>query len=257
MPAILILPQHKELVDGKEVTVCKGATYLVRDTTHDFSTTYGTIKKKDLLKNGKLATASTGKKFTVFQADFIDLFKRLRKLPQTIPLKDLSIIAAETGVGPQSSVVDAGTGSGAVCCFFAHLCKHVTSYEIRSEFQEQAKQNATSLGLSNITFKLNNCYKGIAERNVDIVIYDVPEPWNGIPCAIKALRVGGWLVSYSPSVPQMMDFCSAVTKEKKLLIIKSIEITERVWEVNARRVRPKSIPIGHSGFITFVRKVIA
>jgi len=40
-----------------------------------------------------------------------------------------------------------------------------------------------------------------------------------------------------------------------MLHIKTIEVMQRNWEVNKRKVRPKSIEIGHSGFITIARKI--
>ena len=71
----------------------------------------------------------------------------------------------------------------------------------------------------------------------------------------KALKIGGFLVSYSPSVPQVMDFVNIISKNKEFLILKTIEVIERKWEVDERKVRPVSQSIGHSGFLTFVRRV--
>ncbi|MBI2658755.1 tRNA (adenine-N1)-methyltransferase, partial [Candidatus Woesearchaeota archaeon] len=73
-------------------------------------------------------------------------------------------------------------------------------------------------------------------------------------CA-KALNPGGFLVSYSPSVPQVADFVNALRKNERFVYLKSVEITEREWEVEERRVRPKSSGLGHSGFLSFARKV--
>ena len=84
---------------------------------------------------------------------------------------------------------------------------------------------------------------------------DLPEPWEVIEHAAKALRVGGFLVNYSPSIIQTSDFVKVLGKENKFLCLKTVEILERKWEVDGRKVRPKSIEIGHSGFITFARKI--
>ena len=63
------------------------------------------------------------------------------------------------------------------------------------------------------------------------------------------------MVSYSPSIPQVIDFVNAVRKNESFVYLKTVEIIEREWEVEERRVRPKSKGIGHSGFLSFARKV--
>ena len=62
-------------------------------------------------------------------------------------------------------------------------------------------------------------------------------------------------MSYSPSVPQMMDFANAVNKDENFAHVKTSEILEREWEIDGRKVRPRSQQIGHSGFISFARRI--
>ena len=90
---------------------------------------------------------------------------------------------------------------------------------------------------------------------MDIITLDVPEPWNAVENCAKALKPGGFIVSYSPSVPQVADFVSSIKKNENFVYIKTVEISEREWEVDERKVRPKSQGIGHSGFLSFARKV--
>ena len=84
---------------------------------------------------------------------------------------------------------------------------------------------------------------------------DLPEPWKALGSAEKALKAGGFLVSYSPSVPQVMDFVGKVRVNKNFAYLKTSEIIEREWEVEERKVRPRSQAIGHSGFVSFVRRI--
>ena len=95
----------------------------------------------------------------------------------------------------------------------------------------------------------------IDDKNIDVTILDLPEPWNAIENCSNALKPGGFLVSYSPSVPQVADFVNALRKNEHFIYLKTIEVTEREWEVEERRVRPKSSGLGHSGFLTFGRKI--
>ena len=71
----------------------------------------------------------------------------------------------------------------------------------------------------------------------------------------KGYEVGGFLVSYSPTIPQTADFVNEVNKDKDFVHVKTSEIIERNWEIDGRKVRPRSQQIGHSGFISFVRRI--
>jgi tRNA (adenine57-N1/adenine58-N1)-methyltransferase len=195
------------------------------------------------------------KEFVVFSSDFSDDFRKIKRLPQIIPLKDIGVIISETGIGKQSRVLDSGTGSGAVACFLGHLVKEVVSYDIKKEHVDIAKKNVKMLKLKNVKIKNKNIYKDVDEKDMDLFVLDVPEPWNAIRSAEKGLRVGGYLVSYSPTIPQVMDFVNTISGNKQFIIIKTIEIIERKWDVYQRKVRPKSSGIGHSGFLTFIRKI--
>ncbi len=253
---LLIHKEKREIVEGREFIVAKARQYFVTDLSKDVHTLYGAIPKAELSKpSGSVVKADTGKEFILLDASFIDIYKRLRKLPQTIPLKDIGLIIGETGINHDSVVVDGGLGSGALAAALAHLVKHVTSYEIRDDCIKTSESNIKMLDLTNITVKKKSLYDGIDEKDIDLVTLDVPEPWKVIPHAAKALKIGGFLVSYSPSVPQVQDFVNGLQKNDQFLYVKTVELIERLWEIEGRRVRPKSTGIGHSGFISFARKV--
>jgi len=258
MPKILIRKGKREYIKelGKEVTVAKPRYYYVLDPTKDYHTAEGIVAKKDLnKKDGTIVKTNTGKEFVVFASGFVDDYRKIKRLPQIIPLKDIGLIVAETGVGKQSRAVDAGTGSGALACFLGYHVKEVTSYDIKKEHIDIAKKNVKELGLKNVKIKNKNIYQGIDEKDIDLLVLDLPEPWNAIGSAEKSLKVGGFLVSYSPTIPQVMDFVNTIANNKNFIIIKTVEVIERKWDVYQRKVRPKSEGIGHSGFLTFVRKI--
>ncbi len=253
---LLIHKEKKEIVEGKERITSKGKQYFVKDPNKPIGTLYGTIDAKELAKkSGSIVKTDKGKEFTLLDADFIDVYKRLRKLPQTIPLKDIGLIIAETGINKDSKIVDGGAGSGVLAAALARIAKQVTSYEIREEHLKVAQENLKLLELKNIKIKNKSLYDGIEEKNTDLITLDLPEPWKVIKHAKKALKTGGWLVSYSPSVPQIQDFVNELEKNEEFFYVKTVEIIERLWEIHGRKVRPKSTGIGHSGFITFARKI--
>ncbi len=255
---LLIHKEKREVVDGREFIVAKAKKYFVADLSKDVQTLYGVISKADLSKpSGSIVKSDMGKEFVILDASYIDVFKRLRKLPQTVPLKDIGVIIAETGLDKDSIVVDGGLGSGALAGALAHIAKHVTSYEIRDDCIMTAEANLKQLKISNITIKKKSLYDGIDEKDVDVVTVDVPEPWHVVKHAVKALKIGGWLVGYSPNTTQVQEFVSEAQKFDSLLYSKTIEIIERLWKIEGRIVHPKGTDIGHSGFITFVRKIRA
>ena len=255
---ILIHREKREIVEGREFVVAKSKQYAVRDLSKDVGTLYGVVSKDQLsAPSGSIVKSDMGKEFVIVDANFIDVYKRFSKLPQTIPLKDVGLIIAETGVNKDSVVVDGGVGSGALSAALANVVKSVTSYEVRQDCIKTSEENIKSVNLKNITIKNKSLYDGIDETDVDLITLDVPEPWKVVPHAVKALKVGGFLVSYSPSVPQVQDFVAEVRKSDSLLYVKTVELIERLWEFEGRRVRPKSTGIGHSGFLSFVRKIRA
>jgi tRNA (adenine57-N1/adenine58-N1)-methyltransferase catalytic subunit len=241
--------------DIKSVLVSESGKHLyVRNIKQDYHCQYGMVKKTDLkIKSGSVKT-NKGIELQVFTPQFTDLYRRIRRAPQIIPLKDLGVIVAETGIGKTSIVVDSGTGSGALALFLANIAKKVVSYELRKDFATIAEENIKFLKLKNLIVKNKDVYKGIDEKEVDVVTLDLPEPWKALAAANKALKTAGFVVSYSPTTPQVSDFVKAALK-LGFLHVKTSETIQREWEFNERVVRPKSQPIGHSGFITVMRKI--
>lgn len=234
----------------------QGKKFYVRDLNKDFHTQYGFVKAKELKKKeGSKLKTNTKKELSIFSPSFSDIYRKIKRDAQIIPLKDVGLIIAETGINKNSKIVDAGSGSGALACFLAHLCKEVVTYEIRKDFIEIVKKNIEFLNLKNIKIKNKDVYSRIDEKDVDLIVLDLPEPWKAIENAKKALKIGGFLVSYSPSIPQTMDFVNEIHRNKGFVHVKTSEIIEREWEVEERKVRPKSRGIGHSGLISFCRRI--
>jgi len=251
---IMVLKGKKQFFEdvGKEVTLVREAMFYIKDSSKDYSTKYGTIKKADMKKD---VVDVRGKEFHLFDASFIDDYRRIKRAPQIIPLKDIGFIIAKTGIGPDSVVVEGGTGSGALAILLARYCKKVYSYEIDKENIAVAKENMDTLGVKNITLKNKSMYDGIDEKDVELVCLDLPEPWNAILPASKSLKRGGFIISYSPTIMQTADFVNALVKKDEFIHLKTVEVIEREWEVDQRKVRPTSKTTIHSGFISIGRKI--
>lgn len=252
---IILRRGKKQFIEdlNREVTLEKPAQFFISDTKKDFHTKFGIIKRSEFSK--KKVKTTTGKEFKVFDASFVDHYRRIKRLAQIIPLKDLGYIFSQVIPQKDDVLVEAGSGSGALSMFFAPYVKKVVSYEIEKEHQDIVKTNMGSLGIKNVTLKLKDIYEGIDEENVNILCLDLPEPWLVIKHAAKSLEPGAFMISYSPMMPQAQDFVNAVLKNKEFLHIKTVEIVEREWEIDGRKVRPKSKTNIHSGFLSVCRKI--
>jgi tRNA A58 N-methylase Trm61 len=257
MPAkMLIRKGQKQFFDDldREVTIVKEKHLYVSDTSKDFQTPYGAVRKEDLKKSG-VVKSNQDKEFHIFDASFIDEYKRIRRLPQIIPLKDIGYIIAQTGVGKDSIVIEGGTGSGALAIMLSRCCKKVYSYDIEPEHIEVSQENFKELGIKNISLKNKSLYEPVDAKDADLACFDLPEPWKALPAASKSLKQGGFVVSYSPTIVQAADFVNAMRALPDFIHIKTVEVIERPWEVDGRKVRPVSKGIIHSGFITIGRKI--
>ncbi|TKJ17216.1 SAM-dependent methyltransferase [Candidatus Woesearchaeota archaeon B3_Woes] len=258
MAKILFKKEKKEFVKdlNKEITLSRQRFFYVFDTDKEFITEDGKIDKKDLKKkDGSTIKTNKDKEFIIFSTTFIDDFKRIKRKAQIITPKDIGIIIAETGINNKSKVVDAGTGSGALACYLAHICKEVTSYDIRDDSIETAKENKKFLDLKNLKIKKKSIFKGIDEKELDLIVLDIPDPWNAIKSCEKSLKIAGYLVVYLPSVSQISDFVNEIKKYNGFVYLKTTELIERHWKIDGRISRPKSGALGHTGFLSFVRRI--
>jgi len=236
----------------------KGKRQLVKEG-EDLHTHGGVIKEADLKKvkySGQVET-HTGMKFTIMEPSLIDFIEKMQKRAQIVYPKDSATIIGLTGLGSGSKVVEAGTGVAGMTMMLANAVRpdgKIYTYEIREEHQKEAKKHLEASGLIKYTdMKLKSIYDGIDEKDVDAVILDLPEPWEVSDHALKALKFGGYLVCYSPSVEQTKKFVTSLPKQFQET--QTIEIILRSWEVSEQRCRPNTRMIGHTAFLTFTRKM--
>lgn len=228
----------------------KDRKYLVKGTA-DLHTNYGVIRAEELSRKkfGDTIETQTGKKFSILNPGILDFIEKSKRGPQAISLKDCALISGYTGIHSGSRIVEAGVGSGILSMFLANIVapEKLISYELREDFAKIAGENFEKSGLNNIGIKMKNIYEGIDEKDLDLIVLDLPEPWKVVEHAKKSLKVGAFLVSYSPSIEQSKKFCD----ELKGFMHETIECLVRNWDMKV--VRPYSRMLGHTGFITFAR----
>ncbi|HLD79740.1 MAG TPA: methyltransferase domain-containing protein [Candidatus Nanoarchaeia archaeon] len=231
-----------------------GKKYLVKDLTEDFHTSFGVINKKDLKGEKTNIRSSTGKTFQLLDATFPDLWEQFQRGPQIMLQKDIGLVIAKTGINKDSEIVDAGGGSGSLCLSLANICKKVTVYETHPEHHKVVQKNIALCGLTNVTLKQEDIYKGIKEKELDLITLDLPEPWQVTKHAEKVLKSGGYLVIYLPNLTQMQKFLVSL-KGSPFKVLETVELLERKWAINEQIMRPEFQMLGHTGFMAFCRKM--
>jgi tRNA (adenine57-N1/adenine58-N1)-methyltransferase len=156
--------------------------------------------------------------------------------------------------------VEAGLGSGALTLVLLRLVGptgRVVSYEAREEFARRAQRNIESrLGPAvPLTVRLQDVYLGIAERDVDRVVLDLPEPWQLVESAAAALRAGGLFCAYVPTIPQSQRVHEALAAHPAFALAETFETLLRPWNIAGPSVRPAHRMVAHTGFLTLARRV--
>lgn len=217
----------------------------------DLHTNFGVIKEGDIQSSN--LKSNTGKEFVAYEASFSDLLRHIHRGPATITPKDAAYICYYTGVNKDSRAVDAGAGCGILSASLGRIAKEVTSYELNPEFLKIAKNNLDFLKVDNVKLKNKDIYEGIEETDLDLVTLDLPEPWHVFRYS-NSLKEGGWLVTYLPTIVQVITAVDESSKNN-LFHVKTVELLEREWHIEGRKVRPKSAMIAHTAFLSFFRKI--
>lgn len=241
------------------ILIKKDGTKIYQYDDSDAQSKFGMIKKEDIkkAKQGDELQSNTKEKFNLLVPSFMDKYSKIRKGAQTIPLKDLGFIISYTGIGKDSIVYEAGSGSGGSGIFFANIVKKVYSFEIREDHLEITKKNVEMIGLKNVILKLKDITDSFGKNNdADLVLLDLPEPWKAIDSAISTMKVGSWLVIYSPNTTQISTFVEEAKTKKQLIYDMTKEVMVRNWDVDGRICHPSGKnTIGHSAFLAFFRKI--
>jgi len=237
-------------------------TYLVKvEGGKSFHTHKGFLQLQELIgkEYGTQIRSSTGTTFVALRPILRDhIFKTQRKTQIMYP-KDIALILIFSGIGPGSRVVEAGTGTGALTsalAFYVRPTGRVYSYEIREEFLSNALRNLKRSGVSEyVELKNKDITQGIDEREMDAVILDMATPWLVVPHASTALKGSGTLVSFSPTIDQVVKTAEAL-KENGFVEIETVECLLRGMQIETGKTRPQTLMTGHTGYITYARKAL-
>lgn len=205
--------------------------------------------------DGTTVRSPSGARYLALRPTLADFVLSMPRGAQVIYPKDLGPLLIMADVFPGARILEAGVGSGALSMTLLRAGAEVVGYELREDFAAKAGANVTSfLGEGQrYRVEIRDVYEGIDETALDRILLDLPEPWRVVKHALAALRPGGILVSYLPSIVQVCQLRDALDAAS-FVLAETVEVLQRSWHVEGHAVRPDHRMVAHTGFLTAARR---
>ena len=231
--------------------------WLVSNLDSEYSCSHGSVSIEDLNKSSGLIKTNTGYELFIWDANFYDNFSKLKRGPALIISKDIGAIVIHTLPKQNGVIVDGGSGCGALACSMGYLFPNanIFSYDNREEHIKIANKNKQQLDISNVEFIHGDLQSDIKQNEIDLLTVDMPNPELILNSAGKKLNTGCFMVCYLPCITQVQTLVESLNDFDCFYHQKTIELTEREWNVEGKKVRPKPVSIGHTAFLVFIKKI--
>jgi tRNA (adenine57-N1/adenine58-N1)-methyltransferase len=262
LPRLMV--ERGRLRDGDAVVLIdgRGRRYLKRLRAGHRITVRSVVIEADGLIDayeGSLAGRGEAERFRVFRATFAEIASAIDRPAEPIFAKDAGTILIRAGIGAGTRVIEAGVGAGTLTVALLSAIGvqgRLASYELREDFAEVARRNVAAYFGEASQWKLTvrDAREGFDERGFDALVADLPDPDILLDPAAAALRPGGMLVSYVPTVLQVKQFHDAFAGDERYASLETLEVLERSWQVSGRSIRPDHRMIAHTGFLSFARR---
>jgi tRNA (adenine57-N1/adenine58-N1)-methyltransferase catalytic subunit len=244
----------------------RGRRYLVTvEPGGEFHSHHGILRHDEIIGTEESAQVQTsmGRWMRVLKPTLAEFVLKMPRGAQVIYPKDVGPILVETDIFPGASVLEAGTGSGALTLALLRAVGPkgtVHTFDVREDFQSKALRNVERYIGSDPNYgaleaRLADIYEDELGVDVDRAVLDVTEPWRALPNITKSLRPGGILCCYVPSVPQMSNLVTELDKGGWTMV-RSFETLQRSWKVEGLAVRPDHRMVAHTGFLIVARRVV-
>lgn len=244
----------------------KGRHFLLKlEAGRTFQYHNGTIPHQELIgaEDGSWIEASTGSRLLLLRPRLADYILKMKRGAQVVYPKDLGPILVYADIGPGMTVLEAGTGSGALTLALARAvgpAGRVVSVELREDHGKHARKAIERWYgevPENVELEIGDVAAQVEVVKPERVVLDVPEPWHTIEMAGKHQPPGGVLCAYLPTVPQVQTTVETAREVGTFAEIEVKEFLFRDWNVSGRSVRPEHSMVGHTGFLVFMRRTEA
>jgi tRNA (adenine57-N1/adenine58-N1)-methyltransferase len=150
--------------------------------------------------------------------------RSLNHRTQIVHELDQSQIIFQLFIQPNMTVVESGTGSGAMShSIMRTIAPHgmLHTYEFNAHRAETARQEFKNNGVSHLVETHHKDVCGgskeqggfdLPGQSVDAIFLDLPEPWLAVPHAAFILKANGRIASYSPCVEQTQRTVASLEK---------------------------------------------
>jgi tRNA (adenine57-N1/adenine58-N1)-methyltransferase len=219
----------------------------------------GVLEHSQLIgaEEGVTVRTTMGSRMVAVRPTLSEYILKMPRGAQVIYPKDLGPILMLADVFPGAQVLESGVGSGALTMTLLRAIGpegHLLGYELRDDFADRARRNVESfLGPDvPLTIEVRDIYDGIEVDDLDRILLDLPEPWRVVKHAEAALRPGGILLSYLPTIGQVMRLREELDGSA-FGMAETLEVLQRGWHVDGQSVRPDHRMVAHTGFLTHAR----
>lgn len=244
------------LIDGK------GRRFMVLlHPSRRFEFHRGIVPHTDIIgqPEGVLLSSSSGARLRLLRPRLADFILKMKRGAQVVYPKDIGPILMWADLGPGMTVVEGGTGSGALAMALARAVGkqgRVVTAEIRDDHAAHARKMITRW-FGEVPPQLE-LYRGPVEEAVaavapERVVLDIPEPWHAAAVAAGSQPPGGVFCSYLPTVPQVQKLVKAMKSTGGFCETEIFETLHREWNVYGPSVRPRHQMVGHTGFVVVSR----
>ncbi len=230
------------------------------ETGAELQTHRGVLHHDDLIGTawGSRITTHLGYSFVVLVPTLYDHLLHLRRQSQIIFPKELGYILLHLAVGEGATVIEAGSGSGALTVALAWSvgpAGRVVSYDRRRDLQEVARRNVEKFGLEpRVTFHERDIAEGFLERDAGALFLDLPDPHLYLPQVRAALRLGSPFGAILPTANQVSALVAAL-EQNDFARIEVCELLLRFYKPVPARLRPTDRMVAHTGYLVFARPV--
>ncbi len=242
----------------------KGRHYLVDlEPEGRFQYHAGSLAHADVIGSpeGSVFRSSGGGRLVALRPRLADYVLGMRRGAQVVYPKDIGPMLHWGDIAPGMTVLEGGTGSGALTSALLRAVGpegRVVSVDEREDHSAVARAVITRFfGLMppNLDLRVGSVEDLVEAVAPERLVLDVPEPWHVVGPAVAGLQSGGVLTAYSPTVPQVQRLHHELRQCKRFADIGAFEVLLREWVAEGRSVRPAHRMVGHTGFVTVARKV--
>ncbi|MGB7537251.1 MAG: tRNA (adenine-N1)-methyltransferase [Anaerolineales bacterium] len=221
----------------------------------------GILKHDDMIGKpwGARVDSHLGRPFYLLPPSLHDVLRDTKRSSQIIFPKDIGYILLKLSIAPGVTVIEAGTGSGALTTALATAVGpqgRVISYDQREDMQTLARHNLEQLGLEErVDFRLRDISQGFEETDIPSLFLDVATPHEYIGQVRDALRPGGFFGSIVPTTNQVCVLLASLERHQ-FEFVEVSELSLRYYKPVPERLRPTDRMVAHTGYLIFARPVL-